>query len=220
MPGFKSRLAHKPKPVIEHSMRAMIKDIIFDMGGVLLEYKEEQYYSYISKKYHLSKPKLSHAMQLMIDKVEVGSMTVKRMRALISKEFGIPNADLEWVRFFESNAKPDNYMVALVMRLKKSYCISILSNVSRSRYLVARRMFIDKLGVYRVFTSCYMGMRKPSERIYRKALKELNARPESTIFIDNLKVNVEGAKRVGIKAIQYRSHAQIAMALERLGVRL
>ncbi len=194
------------------------KDIIFDMGGVLLDYREEQYYSYISKKYNLDKSKLSRFMGPMIDELEVGRTTVKEMRSSLSRKFGIPKADLEWVRFFKRTAKPDYYMVALFSKLKKQYRVSILSNVSRSRYLVARKILINRLGAYRVFTSCYMGMRKPSKKIYTTALRELGSKPKSTIFIDNMKINVDGAKRVGINAIQYKNHAQIARALASLGV--
>ena len=110
-------------------------------------------------------------------------------------------------------------MIALAKHLKKNYRVSILSNISRSRYVIARPMFMDSVGSGKVFTSCYMGARKPSKKIYTTVLKELDAKPEETIFIDNLKANVDGAKRAGIKAIQYHNHRQIIMALKRLGVK-
>ena len=197
----------------------MIKDIIFDVGGVLLQYKEEQYYHYISKKNNISEEKVSHTINPLIEKLEVNKITLKQMRSIMSKELGIPNVDLEWVRFFKVAAKPDKYMIALAKRLKKSYRISLLSNISRSRYVIARRMFINSIGAGKIFTSCYMGIRKPSKKIYTTVLKELNAKPEETIFIDNLKANVDGAKRAGIKAIQYHNHRQIIMALRHLGVK-
>ncbi|EQD42305.1 HAD-superfamily hydrolase [mine drainage metagenome] len=196
----------------------MVKDIIFDLGGVLLDYTEEQYYGFLSKKYGLSKHKISKALNPMIERLEVGEMTIKQMRKQASKDFSIPNADLEWVRFFKSSAKPDMYMVSLAQRLKKRYRVSILSNVSRSRYIVARGLLIKRLGAYRIFTSCYMRMRKPNKQIYLAVLRALRAKPSETIFIDNLKANVVGAKRVGIKGIQFRNHSQITNALKRIGV--
>ncbi|MGC8537814.1 MAG: HAD family hydrolase [Candidatus Micrarchaeia archaeon] len=195
----------------------MIRDIIFDVGGVLLKYKEEDYYRYISKKYGLSIVKVSHTLNPMIAKLEIGKMTIKQMRSIASKEFGIPNADLEWVRFFKTAAEPDSYMIALVKRLEHNYRVSVLSNISRSRYVVARKLFLHDLNAYKVFTSCYMGMRKPTEKIYLTVLNDLGAKPEETVFIDNLKVNVDGAKKVGIRALQFKSHEQIAKALKRIG---
>ena len=196
----------------------MIKDIIFDVGGVLLKYREAEYYRYISRKYGLSETKVSRTLNPMIEKLEIGQMTLKHMRARASKEFGIPNADLEWVRFFKAAAKPDSYVIGLAKHLERRYRVSVLSNISRSRYSVARELFLHDLGAYRIFTSCYMGMRKPSKKIYLSVLHDLGAKPEETVFIDNLKANVDGAKKVGIRAVQFKNHEQIHRALRRLSV--
>ena len=219
MPGFKSRLAHQYTAMRANAVDdPMIKDIIFDVGGVLLKYREAEYYRYISRKYGLSETKVSRTLNPMIEKLEIGQMTLKHMRARASKEFGIPNADLEWVRFFKAAAKPDNYVIGLAKRLERRYRVSVLSNISRSRYSVARELFLHDLGAYRIFTSCYMGMRKPSKKIYLSVLHDLGAKPEETVFIDNLKANVDGAKKVGIRAVQFKNHEQIHRALRRLGV--
>ena len=197
----------------------MIKDIIFDIGGVLLKYREVEYHRYISRKYGLSETKVSRTLNPMIEKLEVGQMTLKHMRARASREFGIPNADLEWVRFFKATAKPDSYVIGLAKRLERRYRVSVLSNISRSRYIIARELFLRDLGAYRIFTSCYMGMRKPSEKIYLSVLRDLGAKPEETVFIDNLKANVDGAKKVGIRAVQFKDYEQIHSALKRLGIK-
>ena len=219
MPGFKSRLAHQYTAMRANAVDdPMIKDIIFDVGGVLLKYREAEYYRYISRKYGLSETKVSRTLNPMIEKLEIGQMTLKHMRARASKEFGIPNADLEWVRFFKAAAKPDSYVIGLAKHLERRYRVSVLSNISRSRYSVARELFLHDLGAYRVFTSCYMGMRKPSKKIYLSVLHGLGAKPEETVFIDNLKANVDGAKKVGIRAVQFKNHEQIHRALRRLGV--
>ena len=196
----------------------MIRDIIFDIGGVLLNYREEEYYGYISRKYGLSKAKVSRTINSMIAKLEIGQMTVRQMCSMVSKEFGIPGADLEWVGFFKAAAKTDSYTIGLAKRLERRYRVSVLSNISRTRYVVVRELFLRDLGAYRVFTSCYMGMRKPSKKIYLAVLRDLGAKPEETVFIDNLKVNVDGAKAVGIRAVQFKNHEQITRALKRLGV--
>ena len=219
MPGFKSRLAHQYTAMRANAVDdPMIKDIIFDVGGVLLKYREAEYYRYISRKYGLSETKVSRTLNPMIEKLEIGQMTLKHMRARASKEFGIPNADLEWVRFFKAAAKPDSYVIGLAKHLERRYRVSVLSNISRSRYSVARELFLHDLGAYRIFTSCYMGMRKPSKKIYLSVLRDLGAKPEETVFIDNLKANVDGAKKVGIRAVQFKNHEQIHRALRRLGV--
>ena len=45
-------------------------------------------------------------------------------------------------------------------------------------------------------------MRKPDPNIYKYVLNDANLKAEETLFVDDLLVNVEGAKSVGINAIQ------------------
>jgi putative hydrolase of the HAD superfamily len=46
-------------------------------------------------------------------------------------------------------------------------------------------------------------MAKPDPEIYRHTLKELGTRPEETLFIDDKRVNVEAARALGMKAVEF-----------------
>jgi FMN phosphatase YigB (HAD superfamily) len=54
----------------------------------------------------------------------------------------------------------------------------------------------------RIFTSCELGFRKPDPQIYLAAAAALDIAPERAAFIDDLAVNVEGARQVGFQAFQ------------------
>jgi HAD superfamily hydrolase (TIGR01509 family) len=54
----------------------------------------------------------------------------------------------------------------------------------------------------RIFTSCELGCRKPDPQIYLAAAAALDIAPERAVFIDDLAVNVEGARQVGFQAFQ------------------
>lgn len=45
---------------------------------------------------------------------------------------------------------------------------------------------------------------KPNPRIYQILLERYDLQPESTLFIDDLKENVEAARALGIQAVQYK----------------
>jgi FMN phosphatase YigB (HAD superfamily) len=49
-------------------------------------------------------------------------------------------------------------------------------------------------------------------------LEHVGERPEACVFIDDAPHNAEGARAVGIHAIQHRSGAETAAALRALGV--
>lgn len=61
-------------------------------------------------------------------------------------------------------------------------------------------------------------MLKPEPRIYAHMLEHVGERPEACVFIDDAPHNAEGARAVGIHAIQHRSGAETAAALRALGV--
>lgn len=50
----------------------------------------------------------------------------------------------------------------------------------------------------RVFVSAELGMIKPDPEIYRHVARELGIDPTAMVFIDNKKVNVEGAEQIGV----------------------
>lgn len=66
--------------------------------------------------------------------------------------------------------------------------------------------------------SCAVGASKPDPLIYREALRAVKARAEEALYIDDIAAYVEAAQRLGMKAIQFQSPAQLASALKSFGV--
>lgn len=68
------------------------------------------------------------------------------------------------------------------------------------------------------FSSCYVGLRKPSAQIYRLALDVLQCEPGEVVFIDDRAGNAEAAAALGIHAIRYEGAAQLTRSLAALGI--
>jgi putative hydrolase of the HAD superfamily len=62
--------------------------------------------------------------------------------------------------------------------------------------------------------SCEYRLVKPEPEIYRLCLEELAVDPESCIFLDDVLLNVEAARTLGIHALHFRSAAAEAAELE------
>ena len=61
-----------------------------------------------------------------------------------------------------------------------------------------------------------VGWRKPSPRVFRRALRDLGARPATTLMVgDRVREDVDGAHAVGIRAVRLRAHADDADGTER-----
>ena len=63
-----------------------------------------------------------------------------------------------------------------------------------------------------------IGLLKPDRAIYALALRRSGLEAGRTLFIDDLHVNVEGARTVGLQAIQFEHIGQVRQELTKLGV--
>ena len=95
---------------------------------------------------------------------------------------------------------------------------SILSNMPRefSSYLRSNAGWLNDFDD-NVFSG-ELGVVKPDARIYEACLQGLNAIPEQTLFIDDVSVNVEGARALGINAIKFDSVNQLAVEAQAFGL--
>lgn len=66
--------------------------------------------------------------------------------------------------------------------------------------------------------SAEVGLLKPQPEIYESLLSEYGLKASESVFIDDMPYNVEGAKSVGMKAIQFESAYQCDQALRSSGV--
>jgi putative hydrolase of the HAD superfamily len=195
----------------------MIKLIIFDIGDVLIDFKDEQYVDYITDKLCLNKAEFSAALKPLRDDMERGACTLREAEAALTKKFKVSRNSLEWVTTYRKIARRDNYVFRLLTRLSKRYKIALLSNVGRARYIESLRLLKD-VPADAVFASCYLKMRKPEHKIYRYVLEKMEVKPNEAVFIDNMKENVVAAEEVGIKSIQFIDYWRLVMDLRRLKI--
>ena len=197
----------------------MIKLIIFDIGGVLEDFKESMYSEYICKKLNLDGKKFQKSLEKRLTLAESGKITCKRMLLDLASEFGVGVKRLEWSSSLGRLARRNNNVIRLLNRLSRNYRIVLLTNISRSRYSsTLGAKLLDGVRRERVFASCYLKMAKPDARIYRYVLKHTGVAAAEAVFIDDRIENVKGAERVGIAALRFTGYDKLVSDLNRLGV--
>ena len=121
--------------------------------------------------------------------------------------------------FAQSRELPESR--ALLDRLTGGGCKYLVATINNEGGGVNEHR-IDTFELRRNFTaffsSCYVGLRKPDEAIYRLALEVTRREPEECVFIDDRPMNVEYAARLGMRAIQFQSAAALEQELSRHGV--
>jgi putative hydrolase of the HAD superfamily len=66
----------------------------------------------------------------------------------------------------------------------------------------------------RAVDSGFEGVRKPDPRIYEVTLERLGISAEATLFLDDMEVNCDAARALGMQAVWFRSNAQAIDEIE------
>jgi len=107
----------------------------------------------------------------------------------------------------------------LFERLATTRRLALLSNTDpiHVAHIEANYAFVRYFSA-RVY-SCHVGLSKPGPAIYHRALRELQALPEDTLFIDDVLENVTAARALGIHGVHFTSAEALLTDLTSLGLR-
>jgi putative hydrolase of the HAD superfamily len=112
---------------------------------------------------------------------------------------------------------PNEELFAFMRELHgRGYRMAILTNNVREWEQLWRAMLpIDEIFEL-VVDSAFVGMRKPDAAIYRLLLDRLGLPAEATVFVDDLEVNCEAARALGMHAVRFGSTEQTIADVEAL----
>ena len=93
------------------------------------------------------------------------------------------------------------------------------SKTNRPHVEYFSKAYAGILGHFReLFLSSTIGLRKPDAAAYDHVIKAIGAPAGRIVFFDDLAENIEGARASGLTAIHVKSAADVASALEALGI--
>ena len=191
----------------------MIRNLVFDVGGVLLEYRWQDMF----RQQGLSEEEIGELEQVLFRdeiwawKLDTGAITVAQ--AIVEfREKGVPHPEeVTWfLEHIEEMSVPRPEIWQQVVDLKaKGYHIYLLSNYSQEMFEKHTKgaAFLKVLdgGVI----SYQIHAIKPDHEIYETLLKRYGLKPEECVFLDDRLENVEGGKRAGMEAVQITSREML-----------
>ncbi len=128
----------------------------------------------------------------------------------VGKDCGIEISEADALELIEHDntqwTNENAEMINLSRDLRRAgYRTAILSNMER-RMLAAMRQKLAWLDEFEVqIYSCEIGTVKPEAEIYLECCQRLGCLPEEALFLDDKKVNTEGARRVGMQSFVFHS---------------
>jgi putative hydrolase of the HAD superfamily len=112
---------------------------------------------------------------------------------------------------------PNPEVCELIPQLRDRFRIVLGSNTNLIHATQFRRQFADVLGHMHGHVLSYeIGVRKPLAGFFEHCAKVAECAPSECVFIDDLPVNIAGAKSIGMHGIVYRPGQELAATLDRM----
>ena len=183
-----------------------IKAVIFDFGGVLVRMVDDRPRLKLAEKLGVPISRLDELVFFSDSarKASMGEIKVEQHWMAVGEALGVQPDDLPG--FLEEYWSADEVnwpLLAFIKGLHPDYKVGLLSNAwDDLRRTMHQRWNMDILFDDLVI-SAEVSLAKPDPRIYRLAVERLHVQPEEAVFVDDMLVNVEAARREGLSAIQF-----------------
>ncbi len=124
----------------------------------------------------------------------------------------------QFVDFMFAQSIPNERVVDFARALTRESRFTLMTLNNEADELNRHR--IEKFGIGGLFeaflSSCWLGLRKPTQKFYSRALAIAQADPETSLFIDDRQQNIAPARALGMTAILFESPDQLRSDLERV----
>jgi putative hydrolase of the HAD superfamily len=196
----------------------MVKNVIFDLGGVVLEWNPDRilasYYADPEMRTLMKTALFQHPDWLQLDR---GTLNEADLLARAAGRTGRPAAELNGLfdairESLHTKAETVALLEKLSARNVPLYCLSNMSS-DLFAYLRARHSF---WGVFRgIVISGDIQMMKPEHQIFEFLLQRYSLVAAQTAFVDDNAPNVEAARELGIHPVWFKSAGQCEQELDK-----
>ena len=196
-----------------------IRHIFFDIGGVLGSngWDREQRRRAVAE-FELESDDFQCRHEEVVGEWEEGRITLDEYLDIAVFHSPREFSRRKFVDFMFAQSIPNEPVVDLARALTREARFTLMTLNNEADELNRHR--IGKFGISDVFeaflSSCWLGVRKPTQRFYSRALAIAQADPETSLFIDDREQNIAPARALGMGALLFTSADQLRSDLERV----
>jgi putative hydrolase of the HAD superfamily len=195
--------------------------LFWDVGGVILSNGWDRgARAAAAQKFGLDWEELQDRHDLASPAFETGKITLDmylerivfyRKRPFTRKEF------TDFI-FAQSSEFPESRAVLSGVAAAGKYLLATINNEPLELNERRIKQFDLRREFKAFFSSCFVGIRKPDEGIYKLALEVTQRQPEECLFIDDRELNLECANMLRMRTIHFQNAAQLRAELAANGV--
>lgn len=198
-----------------------MKNLVFDMGNVLIEWNSEKILQAITDNIKLQnllrKEVFETGLWVQTDEgVKTREEMIEIVTARIGEEYRneITQLSRYWYKYVDVYTKVQDIIIELS---KNGYNIYILSNTAYTFYDLVKEGYLPAASIAKgIVLSFEEKVLKPNEKIYNILLERYNLDPHDTMFFDDLSENIWGAARCGINGFVVENERELLTYLDKL----
>ncbi len=195
--------------------------LFWDVGGVILSNGwDRAARGEAAKKFGLDWEELQDRHELASPAFETGKITLDTYleRIVFYRKRAFTRQEFTDFMFAQSQEFPASRAVLAGVAAAGKYLLATINNEPLELNERRIRQFQLRREFKAFFSSCFVGIRKPDEGIYKIALEVTQRQPEECLFIDDRELNLECAQQLRMRTIHFQDAAQLRRDLAANGV--
>jgi putative hydrolase of the HAD superfamily len=199
------------------NMKVKLKAVVFDFGHVLTLPPRPENMVWLAERCGLSREQFIQGWREMRLEADRGTLPIPEFWARMARRGGrrLSAGELRAMeeRDLEAWTQPSPAMFDWAEGLRRGgWATAILSNMPPAFLPWLEKHFPEVSRFHPAVFSGRVGLVKPEPEIYRHCLRLLGLPASETLFLDDLAVNVEAARSVGMHALEFHS-AEVSAAM-------
>jgi putative hydrolase of the HAD superfamily len=197
--------------------------LFWDVGGVILSNGwDRAARQAASKKFGLDWEELQDRHELASPAFETGKITLDTYleRTVFYRKRAFTRQEFTDFIFAQSEEFPESRAVLSSLAAAGKYLLATINNEPLELNERRIHQFQLRRDFKAFFSSCFVGIRKPDEGIYKIALEVTQRQPEECVFIDDRELNLECAQQLRMRTIHFQDAAQLRRDLAANGVQV
>lgn len=195
----------------------MIKAVIFDAGGVLVDNPWPGMRTHYSQHLSVSEEEFEKVFPENLQDWHTGKISEDEFwkRMARSLKVTLPKSENVWITGLLGTYREKQEIYKFIKQIKADgYKTAILSN---TEFPVVKLLTEKNYPHFdALIFSCEVGIAKPDAEIYIHTLEKLAIKPEEAIFIDDKKENIDAAEKLGIHGVLFDTADRVISSVSSL----